>query len=187
MAYIPYHGNLSFYDTDFNSNDISKPIEIIVSLKDLPEELITENKFGLFLRGYNSEAKVIVDDVSEGDIGVLTIKLTVDKLLEPQWSVSNSTNDDIKPITASDRSKLNSFLVADYVDRHFSWDRGNPLYTLLNQELNSSDKTDYVVDAMRDVKKEIDKNGFEHLTETMTSIMNKTLTRFRYQWHKNDN
>ncbi len=165
--------NLSFYDTDFNSNDISKPIEIIVSLNDLPEELITENKFGLFLRGYKPELKVIIDDISEGDEPVLTLKLTVDKLLEPQWSVIKSDGDNGKPINASDRSKLKCFLVADYLDRHFSWDRGNPLYTLLNQDLKSSDKTDYVVDAMRDVKKEIDKFDFEHLTKTMTSITSR--------------
>ena len=87
--------NLNFYDTDFYNCDHNENIEIIVSLIDIPEKLLSENKFGLYMRGLNTQNNTIIDDVTleelnEDLIPVLTIKLTVDNSLEPQWVVTNT-------------------------------------------------------------------------------------------------
>lgn len=47
-------------------------------------------------------------------------------------------------ISSSDRAKLNVFLISDYLDRHFSWSKGTPLYSLLRQS-DFEDETDKII------------------------------------------
>lgn len=123
--------NLTFYDTDFFNGNINQEIQIEVSLYDIPDELFNRNKFGLHKRCLNKNNKII-DDVSDDELNdeieILTIRLIVDKDLEPKWHVINERQDPIE-IKANDRSKLNLFLVSDYIDRHFFGVKGI-LYTL---------------------------------------------------------
>ena len=58
--------NYTFSDTDFYNGEIDNPIEIEVSLYDLPIELLTDSKFGLHKRLLNSDGKII-DDLSQED------------------------------------------------------------------------------------------------------------------------
>ena len=169
--------NLNFYDTDFYNCDHNENIEIIVSLIDIPEKLLSENKFGLYMRGLNTQNNTIIDDVTleelnEDLIPVLTIKLTVDNSLEPQWVVTNTREQEDKPINGSDRAQLNCYLISDYVDRHFSWNKGNPLYALL-KSINSdetSDNDNIIIQYLREAKEEIDKNDFENLDKATALI-----------------
>ena len=169
--------NLNFYDTDFYNCDHSKNIEIIVSLIDIPEKLLTENKFGLYVRGLNTQNNTIIDDVTleqlnEDLIPVLTIKLTVDSTLEPQWVVTNTREQEDRPISGADRAHLNCYMISDYVDRHFSWNKGNPLYALLKSTNSdeTSDNDNIVIQYLREAKEEIDKNAFENLDKATALI-----------------
>lgn len=169
--------NLNFYDTDFYNCDHSKNIEIIVSLIDIPEKFLSENKFGLYVRGLNTQSDEIVDDVTleelNGDvIPVLTIKLTVDNSLEPRWVVTNMREQEEKSIRGTDRAHLNCYMISDYVDRHFSWNKGNPLYALLKSTNSNgnSDDTNVVIQYLREAKEEIDKNDFENLDKATALI-----------------
>jgi putative ATP-dependent endonuclease of OLD family len=69
--------NLTFYDTDFFNGDIEVPIEIEVSMYDLPKDLIQENKYGLFIRGLDKSTDIIFDDVLDDHETILTLKLIV--------------------------------------------------------------------------------------------------------------
>ncbi|NQY37783.1 MAG: AAA family ATPase [Alteromonadaceae bacterium] len=162
--------NLNFSDTDFYNCEHTKNIEIAASVVDFPENLLSDNKYGLHVRAFNTQDETITDDVvleeiKEGFIPVLTIKLIVDSSLEPKWIVSNTREQEDKPISATDRSLLNCYLISDYVDRHFSWNKGNPLYSLLKSEkLNKdTDNGNIVIQHLRKAKEEIDKNDFESL------------------------
>jgi putative ATP-dependent endonuclease of the OLD family len=169
--------NLNFYDTDFYNCDHSQNIEITVSLVDIPEKYLSENKFGLYVRGLNTQTNTIIDDVTLGELNtdlipVLTIRLTVDSSLEPQWVVTNTREQEDKPISGDDRAHLNCYMISDYVDRHFSWNKGNPLYALL-KSTNSDDFSgngNIVLQHMRDAKGEIDKNKFETLDKATALI-----------------
>jgi len=169
--------NLNFYDTDFYNGDHSKNIEIIVSLIDIPEKFLSENKFGLYVRGLNTQHNEIIDDIAleelnEDLIPVLTIKLTVDNSLEPQWVVTNTREQEDKPISGADRALLNCYMISDYVDRHFSWNKGNPLYSLLKTTNSdeASDNDNIVIQYLREAKEEIDKNAFENLDKATVLI-----------------
>jgi putative ATP-dependent endonuclease of OLD family len=164
--------NLTFYDTDFHQCDIEKPIEIIVSLINFPSDLLRDHKYGLYSRFLNPKNGDIKDVLTDGYQNVLTLKLMVDKTLEPKWTVISSRDQEDKPISASDRAKLNCFIVSDYVDRHFSWSKGNPLYSLLKaKETNpEAENKNIVIDALREAKEKIDGDSFDTLSDVMDDI-----------------
>lgn len=163
--------NLSFYDTDFYNGNVEIPIEIEVSLFDLPKALIQETKYGLFIRGLDKSTNVIYDEINDDHEIILTIKLKVEKDLEPKWYVINDrVRQEPIEIKAYDRASLNVFLVSDYIDRHFSWNKGNPLHSLLKQEDPINERTNVMIDALRVAKENIDPNAFHNLNKVAEKI-----------------
>ena len=76
-------------------------------------------KANIFVRFINNSG-VIIDDVLDEELNdkieILTIKLVVDKNLEPKWFVINSrSRQQPIEILANDRASLNVFLVSDYI------------------------------------------------------------------------
>lgn len=170
-AVLSPNWSLNFNDTDFHNGDVSNPIEIEVSLYDLPAILIQESKFGLFIRGLDTSTNIIHDEIKDNHVTILTIRLTVDKNLEPKWSVINGRESQPAiEIRASDRASLNVFLVSDYIDRHFSWSKGNPLYSLLKEEDASAEKNNVIIDAFREAKEKIDSTSFSYLDSVVNKI-----------------
>jgi putative ATP-dependent endonuclease of the OLD family len=169
--------NLSFYDTDFYDCNVNNDIEISASLIGFPDSYLSDNKFGLYIRGFDTKTQKIIDDVISNNfpdeiIPVLTIKLIIDKSLEPQWVVSNNRDQEDKPISSADRGHLNCYLISDYVDSHFSWNKGNPLYALLKStaSVDESQNNNIIIECLRDAKKEIDKMDFAHLDEATNLV-----------------
>jgi len=161
--------NISFYDSDFYKGDIDNPIEISVSLIDLPEKLINEDRFGLYIRGLDSEGN-IHDDLQNNHEKILTISLKIKKDLEPQWCVVN-TRQEPHQISANDRAKFNVFMISDYLDRHFSWSKGNPLYTLLKSSQSSDDERyNIIIESLREAKEKIDLCEFKQLNDITNEI-----------------
>lgn len=164
--------NNTFYDTDFHNGNTSDPIVIEASLINPPSVLINENKYGLYIRGLDGTGE-IHDELLDGHEIVITVRLEVNKDLEPQWYVVNNRHEPVR-MSAADRAKLNMFMVTDYVDRHFAWSKGNPLYAIL-RESNPSDgeKNDVIMEALREAKGKIDQDGFkqfDHVTERVKNI-----------------
>jgi len=172
-AVLSPNWNYTFSDTDFYNGEIDNPIEIEVSLYDLPIELLTDTKFGLYKRLLNSDGKII-DDLSQEDSednkDILTIKLKVEKDLEPKWFVTNNRDKEDVEIRSSDRAKLNVFLVSDYIDRHFTWSKGNPLYSLLKQEKIENETDEIITKAYRDAKSNIDTTSFTSFDNIVEKI-----------------
>ena len=134
ISYVLYPSwNPTFYDTDFYNCETDSPIEIETTLINIPEALLKEDKYGLYIRGVNKETKEIEDELRDEHEKALTIKLEIKKDLEPKWYVVNNRQDSPVSISAYDRAKLNTFIISDYLDAHFHWRRGAPLYSLLKQ------------------------------------------------------
>jgi predicted ATP-dependent endonuclease of OLD family len=81
-------------DSDFFNLDVEEPIKITVTLTDLPSEFIADDRYGLFLRGWDEKKKQIEDepkkaeDESSKDLNyALSITLEIDKSLEGRWSI----------------------------------------------------------------------------------------------------
>ena len=113
-------------DTDFHNNDTAIPIEITVSIAELPKALTKEDKFGLYLRDFEKAQSEGDDEPTENGVTILTIQLTIDESLEPKWNViSNRT--DPKPISHNDRRILSFGVVGFDYEKDFQWGRGSIL------------------------------------------------------------
>lgn len=164
--------NLTFYDTDFYKCDHNNKIEILATVVGVPDKLLSQEKFGSLVRVYNEKTgsiddNVMIDDDDDHMHPALSIKLEVDQFLEPSWNVVNTRNQEDKPISGTDRAFLSCYMVSDQVDRHFSWNKGNPLYSLLKYskgELNA-DQKNIVIDSLRQAKSKIDEHGFAELAD----------------------
>jgi predicted ATP-dependent endonuclease of OLD family len=154
--------NISFYDTDFHEANVKEPLIIEASLYDIPANLLKENKYGLYIRGLDRLTGVIHDEIEDHHTAVLTIRLVVEKDLEPKWFIIDGRHNHIE-IRSADRAALNVYLVSEYLDRHFSWNKGNPLYALLKQDELEREKKDIFIDAFREAKAKIDLSDFTHL------------------------
>ncbi len=122
--------NLPIIDTDFHGSDVTSPIVIEATVGEVPIELLADDKFGLYLRGYSGEATRIDDDPVDGCDPVLTIRFTIDQELEPTWSVIKSSHDDPKPISWKDRERLGIARLGGDVERHLTWGRGSALFRM---------------------------------------------------------
>lgn len=129
--------NLSATDEDFYGCAPDNPIEIAVSLAEIPESLTQEDKYGLFL--CNTDA-VIADDENDepvdGKSVVITVKLTIDKTLEPKWEVVTN-HAGTKTISAADRKLLSFGSVGFDYEKDFSWGRSSVLQKYTDKSKNT--------------------------------------------------
>jgi len=177
ILYVLYpNWNLSFYDTDFYNCDIEHPIEIEATLVGVPDELLREDKYGLYIRGIDKKTNAIKDELEDGYEKALTVRLKVEKDLEPKWHIINSRQDSLTEISAYDRAKLNAFMVSDYLDVHFHWNKGSPLYSLLKQGENvaTSEKDTILIDTIRHAKNKLDSYPFEQFQKVIDILKSKT-------------
>ena len=168
---------IPFYDTDFHKCNTGVPVEIEATLTDLDEYFLQDNRTGLHIRGIDKEGKIVDDfEESEGD-PALTIRLLVQEDLEPRWYIVPHTDaEDLQEIKAAARARLNANLINDYADRHFSWNKGNPLYNILKQQetqKQDNEKENIVVNALREAKQKIDENGFKELKDAIGKVIEK--------------
>lgn len=147
------HWTPRFDDSDFFDCNTSSSIVIEVSVRDIPICLCTDSKYGLHLRGWDSAEKSIVDDHSNNDAlaDMLTIRLTVDKYLEPEWRI---VNDRLPPegiqISWRDRQKIGMCRIGSYARSEFSWRKGSTLSRLTDDPSEADRK---VCEALQEMKK----------------------------------
>ena len=164
--------SLRLNDSDFPSS----PIIIEGTVSDIPDDLIV--KYHNHLRGITSDGRLIDDMESDDAIEaqeVLTVRLSVSKDLEPSWDVVSYNGTEPSTIKSTDRGKLNIFSVSDYSDRHFSLNKGNPLYSLYRQLNNEPhpENENLVLNVVRDAKNAFDDNlghRFESVIEKIKSV-----------------
>ncbi len=129
--------NLSATDEDFFGCVPDNPIEIYVSLAEIPEPLTQEDRYGLFLR--NADAVITGidnDEPVDGKSIVITVKLIIDKTLEPKWEVVTN-HAGSKTISAADRKLLAFGVVGFDYDKDFSWGRFSVLQKYTDKSKNT--------------------------------------------------
>lgn len=126
---------VTFNDTDFYMGVVEHPIEITVTVGQLPQDLLRDNKFGLEVRGWNSELG-LHDEPQDGDEPVLSVRLLVDDSLDPKWTVVNDRKPDGGSIGPNDRSAMGMIRISADVEQHLSWGRGSALLRLGNTQPN---------------------------------------------------
>ena len=128
--------NTDFNDSDFYNQEIDQPILIRVTIGDLQDDLLSESKYGHYLRGWDNKNKSIVDEPNDDLEDVITIQLFVDKNLDPQWTVYAERITEPRILSATQRDEFKVKLIGNFVDREFTWNRGTSLNRHFNIEVN---------------------------------------------------
>ncbi len=165
-------------DSDFYMCNTASSIVIEGTVVDIPD--ILASKFNNHMRGVSEDGSIIDDMESEEAINAqpaLTIQLKVTKDLEPTWSVISDHGEEPTTIKAIDRGKLNVFAVADYTDRHFPLNKGNPLYSLYKQiNGDTIDEENRVLDVVREAKTAFDRSIEAKFDDVIDIIKNEAET-----------
>lgn len=154
-------------DTDFYSCDISEPIEITASIAEIPAALQKENKFGLYLRDSSKALSGDINDEPTDDgIIILTIRLTIDKSLEPKWEVITNRTEP-RSISQKDRRLLSFGVVGFDHEKDFQWGRGS----ILQKYADSQDALhNAFTKAMRAAVKDTNLCSLDEMTPQMISV-----------------
>lgn len=162
--------NIPFIDTDFHNCNIENEIVIEATIYDVPKKLLSESKFGLHIVGINFTTNKVENELQEEHMEALIIRLSVDKTLEPKWYIINGRDEQIE-INSSDRALFKMFFISDYLDKHFSWNTGSPLYSIFkNQDDTEEMDSSIILNSLRQAKEKIDKEGFTVFSNVIDRI-----------------
>jgi putative ATP-dependent endonuclease of OLD family len=151
--------NPIFEDSDFYDGCADDPIVIDATIGELPRHLISDAHFGLRLRGLTAEGE-LHDEPQEGDVEVVTIRLTVDSSLEPAWEVVTERHPEGAHINAREREKLGVVRLGTFLERHLSWSRGSALARLTGEV---DEHAEMLADAHRKARNAVDKSKLPKL------------------------
>lgn len=138
--------NLPLSDSDFYQCKVENSIVVEVTIGDLVEEFCSLNKYGHCLRGWDAAALKLTDEPDDHLEHVLTIRLTVEKDLEPKWIAVCDRNPEGVAFKQGDRNKVSVGLIGAYSERQLSWATGTALAKLteaqnLNELLANASRT----------------------------------------------
>lgn len=138
--------NLTLSDSDFHQCKVAEAIVIEVTIGELTEEFCSLDKYGHHLRGWDAAALQLSDEPEDHHEIVLTVRLTVDKDLEPKWVAVCDRHPDGVPFKQGDRNKVSVGLIGAYSEKQFSWATGTALAKLteaqsLNELLANASRT----------------------------------------------
>lgn len=153
---------VGFNDTDFHAADHNKSISITVTLGDLPDAFRAMNKYGELLRGWDAANQVVVDepDDTAGLEYALSVRLTVDRTLEPKWRIyTDRTVEGAKAergLSFEDRQSIAPTRLGVYADRHLAWGKQSVLTRLSGKDKMA---VDVLVEATRTARKHFTESG----------------------------
>ncbi|WP_294216232.1 ATP-dependent endonuclease [uncultured Sphingomonas sp.] len=116
--------NMTFSDADFWQLDVTEPIDIRVTIGDLPDGLLDIDRYGVMHRGWDAAENLLSDEPGAGLEVVVTIRLTVDQDLEPRWGLYSDRADadgTTREIPPAERKKLTPTRLGVYANHHLAW------------------------------------------------------------------
>ncbi len=157
-------------DTDFTNCDTKENVEIIATIGPVPDELMTDLKYGQYLRTWSiAEGRLYDDNLEEfkkedGKIYVLSIKITIDETLTPEWVVITDAHPEGTPISYKDRQKIGVSRIGDNIDNELAWTRGS---SLLHWSQDKKKMEHVLLDANRKVRELFMEDDFSPLAESI--------------------
>lgn len=127
--------HVAIEDSDFYDLDVDRPIEIVATMAGLSLELKSDTRYGLQLRGWDQAKQEVVDEPDESLEDALSIRVHIDKDLEPHWSIFNSrveelSEEDRPSLRYKDAQNMSATRLGPYAEKHLSWSRNSVLTRL---------------------------------------------------------
>lgn len=130
----------TFTDADFHALDVTRDIEIEVTVGDLPDSLKSMETYGNYLRNFDAGAGKIEDEPDAAGETVLTMVLTVSADLEPNWTLRSdrTPSDTQKQLSWSDRNLIAPTRLGSNGGQHLGWRRGSVLNRMSEEKADTS-------------------------------------------------
>lgn len=160
----------TFSDTDFYNLDVTRTIVIAVTLGALPDTLKNIDAYGEFLRGFDLSTGLLEDEPRADLETVMTLKLTVNDDLEPNWNLYSDRGDRQqleRSLSWKDRSLLAPARIGTYANTNLSWARGSVLNRLTEKRANLGSE---LADATRAARANFDTQAGSQLDQTLQLV-----------------
>ena len=145
--------SLTFNDTDFHGLDVSAPIRIAMTIGALDDALKAMDAYGDFLVGFNEATGVLEAEPGAGLETVLTLQLTVQSDLEPEWTLVSpraAAAGRVRNLAWADRARIAPARLGVVADSHLTWRRGSVLSRLTEGKADTSKELAKAAREMRD-------------------------------------
>jgi predicted ATP-dependent endonuclease of OLD family len=159
---------VNFTDADFYNSNVENPIEIYVTLGNLSDELLNIERYGSFLRAFNANLSQFYDEPQHGIETVITVRLYVDKGLDPDWTLYSdraSAEGLEKRLPWNHRELIAPTRLGEGSNRHFTWGRNSLLNKLIEDDFDVSD-----------VLTEVSRNARQAFAQQQVAGINNALT-----------
>ena len=133
--------NISFSDADFCRANVNAPIEITVTLGDLPEDLLNLDRYGYFHRGFDANTARLYDEPQSNLETVISVKLIVRSDLQPEWglfSIRAASEGIEKSLPWAQRDLIAPIKLDATSDRHLAWGSRSLLNKLSDEAIDIS-------------------------------------------------
>ncbi len=158
-------------DADFYNSDTTANIILRGTFTEIPESLLSEEKFGLYLRRNGVPLSEGVDDEPLDDQPVcLTVQLTIDASLEPKWEIVCNRKEP-KTISFKDRKLLSVGCVGSNCDKDMIWSR----FSVLQKYADSKGVLNEVFTG---VLREVASNTNFHQLDAVSTTINAIGSRY---------
>ncbi|NIK31047.1 hypothetical protein FHY15_000143 [Xanthomonas arboricola] len=161
----------SFGEADFTQCDTTKDLKIEVTVGELSKQLLSDEKFGLYIRGLSPEGK-LRDEPEDGDEAVLTIRLSVDATMEPQWEAINDRAQYPRTMSNRDRALFRVVRLTGDDARHLTWGQGSILAKLTE---SGDEAAQQLAEAYRAAKASAQLDKIKSLVEVATEAQKRAV------------
>ncbi|HBO3113725.1 TPA: AAA family ATPase [Pseudomonas aeruginosa] len=117
---------MTFNEADFHHANTAEGIEVEVTIGELSRALLSDGRFGLYLRGLSPNSQ-LNDEPEDADEPVLTVRLSVDATMEPVWSLVCDRYPVPRVLSNRDRAMFCLVRLAGDEARHLTWAQGSVL------------------------------------------------------------
>lgn len=161
---------VSFTDADFYCLDVTKPIEIKITIGGLPDALKDFELYGMYHRGWNAESGAVEPEPGVGLEPVLTIILTVGPDLEPNWylfSERAEAQSMRRDLAWTHRIELAATRLGAYAAQHFAWGNRSILNRLSDDRAKAAEA---LAAASRVARKSFEGQADPQVQKTLTIV-----------------
>jgi putative ATP-dependent endonuclease of the OLD family len=162
--------SVAFTDADFHGLDVDDPIRIAVTLGALDDPLKNIDAYGDFLVGFNAATGVVEPEPGAGLETSLTLQLTVQSDLEPEWSLISpraQAAGRTRNLNWADRTRIAPASLGVTGDVHLTWRRGSVLSKLTDGKTDASKE---LTRAAREMRNTFDQKELKEL-ETPLAVV----------------
>lgn len=166
----------SFSDADFSGLNTDNPIEIFVTLGGLLPELLNYEKYGKFLRSFNLQTKMLYDEPENGLETVLTIRLVVDRDLNPDWLLYSNrafAEDIERRLPWKLRELISPARLGTISSHHLGWGNRSVLNKLSEDSIDVSNTLTELGRTTRDSFQQQKIDGIDEILTRVKAIANR--------------